>query len=127
MNEILQPPAVWTLEIDRLYRELDADLIVGEVNNGGELVGALLTGINRALPFKAVRASRGKIVRAEPVAALYERGIVHHAGTFPDLEEQMCSYSASAGKKSPDRMDALVWALTELSAANSGENKFFFA
>ncbi len=120
-------PALWAEETNRLYRELEADLIVGEVNNGGELVGAVLSGINRALPFKAVRASRGKILRAEPVAALYERGVVHHAGCFPELEEEMCSYTASAGEKSPDRMDALVWALTELSAGKEAENKFIFA
>ncbi len=118
-------PLEWARKTDAIYRELNADLVVGEVNNGGELVGALLGRVNHALPFKAVRASRGKIVRAEPVAALYERGIVHHAGSFPELEEQMCSYTAASGEKSPDRMDALVWALTELSAGGSGVEKFF--
>ena len=110
-----------------LYYTLAADLIVGEVNNGGELVNALFTGLNQTIPFKAVRASRGKIIRAEPVAALYERQLVHHAGVFPELEEEMCSFSPHKCAKSPDRMDALVWALTELSAHDHAADRFFLA
>lgn len=120
-------PEQWLRQVDALYRELAADRVVGEVNNGGELISALLTGFNRALAFKAVRASRGKLVRAEPVAALYERGVVHHVGEFPELEEQMCSYAPGRAAKSPDRMDALVWAVTELAAGENRGEKFFFA
>lgn len=120
-------PAQWAAEVSKLYHQFAADRVVAEVNNGGELVAALLNGTDRDLAFKAVRASRGKLVRAEPIAALYEKGIVHHAGNFPELEEEMCSYSPVNSGKSPDRMDALVWALTELSDGNSTARKFFFA
>ena len=91
-------------------------MIVGEVNNGGDLIASLLQKESPGVPFKGVRASRGKITRAEPVAALYEQGKVHHVGVFPQLEEEMCSYTPDA-VKSPDRIDALVWAVTELSAS----------
>ena len=108
-------PWQWCRKAVELYHALDADLIVGEVNNGGELIASLLQREAPGIPFKGVRASRGKITRAEPVATLYEKGIVHHVGIFPLLEEEMCSYTPDA-VKSPDRMDALVWAVTELSA-----------
>ena len=70
----------------------------------------------KRIPYRAVRASRGKLTRAEPIAALYERGLVHHVGNFPVLEDQMRNYCGKDTEKSPDRMDALVWALTELSS-----------
>ena len=120
-------PEQWVRAVDDLYCELAADRVVGEVNNGGELISALLTGLNSAMSFKAVRASRGKIIRAEPVAALYERDLVHHVGRFPDLEEEMCSFSPANAVKSPDRMDALVWALTELSSRERQQEKFILA
>lgn len=120
-------PEQWVRAVDDLYRELAADRVIGEVNNGGELISALLTGLNSAMSFKAVRASRGKIIRAEPVAALYERDLVHHVGRFPDLEEEMCSFSPANATKSPDRMDALVWALTELSSRERRLDKFILA
>ncbi len=99
------------------YVELRADRIIGEVNNGGDLVESLLRSANQALAYKAVHASRGKRTRAEPVAALYEQGKVHHVGFFPELEDQMCNFAPDAryaDSDSPDRVDALVWALTEL-------------
>jgi predicted phage terminase large subunit-like protein len=96
------------------YYKFGADRIVAEVNNGGDLVERLLRSIDEDVPYTPVRASRGKITRAEPISALYEQHKVFHLGSFKELEDQLCSYSA-ASKKSPDRLDALVWALTELS------------
>jgi phage terminase large subunit-like protein len=92
--------------------------VIAEVNNGGDLVESILRNIDPTVSFTAVRARRGKVLRAEPISALYERGLVHHVGNavnFNELEDQMCSYAGEIGEKSPDRLDALVWALTELS------------
>ena len=114
-------PLQWCRKAVELYKRLDADMIVGEVNNGGDLIASLLQKESPGVPFKGVRASRGKITRAEPVAALYEQGKVHHVGVFPQLEEEMCSYTPDA-VKSPDRMDALVWAVTELSASANAKS-----
>lgn len=96
----------------------DADRLVAEVNQGGDMVEATIRAMRPGVPFRAVRATRGKAVRAEPVAALYERGRVFHVGEHPQLEDQQCSFTvgfdrAKAGY-SPDRVDALVWAFTEL-------------
>lgn len=116
------PPAAWAKTAIAAYRAHRADRIVAEVNNGGEMVEATLRAIDPNVPFAAVHASRGKAARAEPVAALYEQGRVHHLGVFPRLEDQMCSFlpasrgawDAPAVASSPDRADALVWALTDL-------------
>jgi phage terminase large subunit-like protein len=101
-----------------LYRRHDADRIVAEVNNGGDMVEATLRMVDPEIPFTAVRASRGKVVRAEPVAALYEQGRVHHVGMFSVLEDQMCAFTQDFDRQaagySPDRVDALVWALSDL-------------
>ena len=114
-------PGAWIGAAVTAYHEFSADRIVAEVNNGGDLVEALLKQQPGRIPYKAVRASRGKLTRAEPVSALYEKGIVHHVGTFGRLEEQMRTYTGATGEKSPDRMDALVWALSELmSGGKSG-------
>jgi predicted phage terminase large subunit-like protein len=107
-------PDGWATRAVSAYEAHKADRIVGEVNNGGELVESVLRTVGRTVAYKAVRASRGKAVRAEPVAALYEQGRVHHVGAFPKLEDQMCGWVPGAGDRSPDRMDALVWAMTEL-------------
>jgi phage terminase large subunit-like protein len=98
------------------YRAFEADRVVAEVNYGGAMVGAVLKSIDRKVSYKDVKASRGKVVRAEPIAALYEQGKVHHVGAFPELEDQMVAMTGSGyvGRGSPDRVDALVWALTEL-------------
>jgi len=104
----------WMRTAVRLYYEYKADRIVAEVNNGGDLVERLLRTIDRDVPYTPVNASRGKLVRAEPIAALYEQGKVSHCEVFRELEDQLCSYSLGS-KKSPDRLDALVWAITELS------------
>jgi phage terminase large subunit-like protein len=96
------------------FRYWQADRIVGEVNNGGEWIETVLRSHARTIPYRAVRASRGKQARAEPVAALYEQGRVHHVGVFAKLEDQMCEWVPGCGAPSPDRLDALVWCLTEL-------------
>jgi phage terminase large subunit-like protein len=106
-------PNHWAhLTISSLH-EYKADRIVVETNNGGDLVEITLRTIDRHIPITKVHASRGKMVRAEPVAALYEQGKVLHCGRFPELEDQMCSYTGE-GDRSPDRLDALVYAITEL-------------
>ena len=101
------------LAID-LYHRYSCNLIVAEINNGGDLVERLLKSIDQTVKYRAVHASRGKMLRAEPISALYEQGKVHHLGVFPELESQMCTYTGES-KPSPDRLDALVWGLTELS------------
>ncbi len=103
------------------FYEWEADRIVAETNNGGDLVERLLRGIDPNIPYRSVRATRGKLVRAEPIAALYEQRRVHHMGAYPELETQMCTYVGQV-KPSPDRLDALVWGLTELSKSQGNVN-----
>lgn len=90
------------------------DRIVAEVNNGGDLVESVLRAVDRTVPYRKVTASRGKRVRAEPVAAMYEQGRVHHVAGLEELEAQMCTWTPDSRQGSPDRLDALVWACTEL-------------
>jgi len=104
----------WGRMAIKAFYEWEADRIVAEVNNGGDLVERLLRSIDSDIPYRSVHATRGKLVRAEPIAALYEQRRVHHVGMFPELEAQMCSYVGDI-KSSPDRLDALVWGMTELS------------
>ena len=108
-------PDQWARKAINAFYEWGADRIVAEVNNGGDLVERLLRNIDANIPYRSVRATRGKILRAEPIAALYEQRRVHHIGVFPELESQMCSYTGEANQQSPDRLDALVWGLAELS------------
>lgn len=109
-------PQQWAVASVTSYRALKADRIVGEKNNGGEMVESTIRNVDPNVSYEAVTATRGKAVRAEPIAALYEQGRVHHVGSFPKLEDQMCEWDPTMkDSKSPDRMDALVWALTELS------------
>ncbi len=103
------------------FYEWEADRIVAEVNNGGDLVERLIRNIDTNVPYRSVRATRGKILRAEPIAALYEQDRVHHIGLYPELEQQMCSYTGETNT-SPDRLDALVWGLTELSKSKGQVN-----
>jgi phage terminase large subunit-like protein len=107
-------PDGWAQATVAAYRRYHADRIVGEVNNGGDLIESTLRTVDRNIPYRSLHASRGKLARAEPVAALYEQKRVHHFGKFTQLEEQMCSYVPGQYEGSPDRMDAMVWALTEL-------------
>ncbi|MBC7141957.1 MAG: DNA-packaging protein, partial [Rhodobacteraceae bacterium] len=109
-------PADWARAAISAMERHGADRLVAEVNQGGDLVESVVRQVDPLVPFRAVRASRGKTARAEPVAALYEQGRVHHGRDLGALEDQMCRMTARGydGKGSPDRVDALVWALTEL-------------
>jgi len=109
-------PDGWGRMAVTAYKEFNADRIVGESNFGGDMVRFVVQTADKLVAYHDVKASRGKVVRAEPVSALYEQGLVSHVGDFPDLEDQMCNFTAAGfvGEGSPDRADALVWALTEL-------------
>ncbi len=110
-------PSKWAERAIALYDKHSADRIIGETNNGGDLVREVLRTASggKLFRFHAVTASRGKYARAEPISALYEQGMVHHVGTFPDLEDQMCTWTPKGpADVSPDRMDALVWAISHL-------------
>jgi phage terminase large subunit-like protein len=116
-------PLEWASRAIALYRALEADRIVVEVNQGGEMARAVLTEVDASVPVTDVRATRGKVLRAEPVAALYEQGRVKHAGNFTELEDEMAAFGADglSDGHSPDRVDALVWAITALALSNEGE------
>lgn len=117
-------PDDWAQRAIMLYQDMRAQMIVAEVNAGGELVEKILRQIAPAVLFKPLRALRGKHERALPVAALYEQGRVRHVGEMKMLEDQMCRFAnGQADGKSPDRVDALVWALLELSESARGEPK----
>lgn len=111
-------PEEWARRAVSLFKSLDADRVIAEVNNGGDLVESMIRAAAPDVPYKAVRAAKGKAHRAEPVAALYERGKVLHVGAFPELEDQMCAVTVGFDSKvsgwSPDRVDALVWGVMEL-------------
>jgi predicted phage terminase large subunit-like protein len=113
-------PDGWARRAVAAFDEFRADLVVAEVNNGGDLVEQTIRTVRRTIPYKKVHASRGKQTRAQPVAALYEQGRVSHCDVFPDLEEQLTSWTPESGT-SPDRLDALVWALTELMLGTQRE------
>lgn len=115
-------PAAWGALAVKLYKDLKADVIVAERNYGGAMVEHVIRSVDPLVPYKEVVASRAKWIRAEPVAALYEQGRVHHVGAFPQLEDEMCAFGPDglADGKSPNRLDALVWAATELML---GEDK----
>lgn len=111
-------PAQWALRAIALYRRLEADTLVAEVNQGGEMVAAVLRAVDASVPLKTVQATRGKYLRAEPIAALYAQGRVKHVNPpKEELEDEMCDFGAGglSSGGSPDRLDALVWAVTELS------------
>jgi phage terminase large subunit-like protein len=109
-------PLVWAEVAVRAYHAFAANAIVAEVNQGGDLVPTLIHQVDADVPVELVRATRGKWIRAEPVAALYGRGLVSHVGSFAELEDQMCDFGPDglSGGRSPDRMDALVWGLSFL-------------
>ncbi|WP_336487303.1 DNA-packaging protein [Methylobacterium nigriterrae] len=109
-------PQAWASAALALYRRLEADSLVVEVNQGGEMVGAVLAEIDASVPVTPVRATRGKYLRAEPVSVLYAQGRVHHVGAHPALEDEMCDFGPDglSSGASPDRLDALVWAVTHL-------------
>ncbi|QIB36312.1 DNA-packaging protein [Ancylobacter pratisalsi] len=110
-------PSRWGARAIALFHRLEADRVVVEVNQGGEMVRTILNGLDPGVPVAEVRATRGKWLRAEPVAALYEQGRVRHAGAFPQLEDELCDFGPEglSNGRSPDRLDALVWAVTALA------------
>jgi phage terminase large subunit-like protein len=111
-------PAGWSQRVAAAYRRYRANRVVAESNNGGEMVADVLRQCDANLPVRLVTATRGKYLRAEPVAAAYERGLVHHVGAFAKLEDQLCAltpdFDARSAGYSPDRADALVWAIADL-------------
>lgn len=120
-------PEEWAKKAVSLYRKWSADKIIAEKNNGGEMVSSVIRSVDRAVPVELVHASRGKIVRAEPISALYEQGRIHHIGTFDLLEDQMCMFSIdnvrNSSTGSPDRVDALVWGLTKIFDKITGRRR----
>jgi phage terminase large subunit-like protein len=106
-------PNEWGKAAVEAFRKWKADRIIAETNNGGDMVIMVLQQVDRNIPVTKVHATRGKRVRAEPISALYEQYRVHHVGAFPQLEDQMVMWTPDSSD-SPDRLDALVWALTEL-------------
>jgi phage terminase large subunit-like protein len=121
------PPEEWAKKAVFLYRKWSADKIIAEKNQGGLMVESVLKAADRSVPVKLVHASRGKVIRAEPISTLYEQGRVHHVGMFPKLEDQMCEFSVDNVRNkstgSPDRVDALVWGLTELFEKIAGRRR----
>lgn len=118
-------PERWARAVAGAARAWEADRVVAEANNGGEMVRAVLHAADIALPLRLVHASRGKTARAEPVVALYESGRVRHVGQLPELEDELCGLMAGGGYegpgRSPDRADALVWAMSELMLGRKAE------
>ena len=121
-------PQEWAQKALTSYHHFQADRIIAEVNQGGDLVEQMLRSLDQNVAYKAVRATRDKLTRAEPVAALYAQGRVFHAGKdLGNLERQLCTYTP--GNPSPDRLDALVWAVTDLllSHKNPPPKNFWMA
>jgi phage terminase large subunit-like protein len=113
-------PDEWARRAVVAYHRWSADRIIGEKNNGGDMIESVIRSVEKNIPYKAVHASRGKVIRAEPVSALYEQSKVHHVGAaMVSLEDQLCSFTSDFDRShagySPDRLDALVWAITELA------------
>ena len=123
-------PLEWGRQAISLYNARRADRIVAEANNGGDLIERTIRSISPNVAYSKVHATKGKVVRAEPISALYEQNRVHHVGPFPRLEDQLCTFTVDFDRKSmgysPDRLDALVWALTELSENMSGGSRGLF-
>ena len=120
-------PEEWSRRAVQMYRKWEADRIVAEKNNGAEMVESVIRTADRSIPVKLVHATRGKVVRAEPISALYEQHRVHHVGQFDELEDQMCLFSIdnvrNSSTGSPDRVDALVWGLTEIFDKIAGRRR----
>jgi phage terminase large subunit-like protein len=113
-------PDGWGRRAVQAFNDWSADKIIAETNNGGDMIIATIQQVDRLVPVKKVVASRGKQLRAEPISALYEQGRVHHVGMFSKLEDQMVTWTPES-RQSPDRLDALVWALTELKDGSSSQ------
>lgn len=110
------PPERWARIACQLFDKWQADTVIGEKNYGGDMVRAVIQGFDSSVPVKLVTATRGKTVRAEPVASLYQQGKVHHLEILPEMEDQLCEFSTAGyqGETSPDRADSAIWGLTEL-------------
>ena len=122
-----ESPAGWAHRAVGLFHELGGiGTIVGEANQGGDLIEHTLRAVDRGIPYKKINAKQVKRLRAEPIAALYEQGRVHHVGTFRELEDQMTGWLPDSGY-SPDRLDALVHAIAELDLANGSSADRFLA
>jgi len=118
-------PLDWGRRAIKVFDDFDCDRLIGEENNGGEMVESTLRTIRNDLPYEGVWASQGKRARAEPISSLYQRKRVHHVGCFPNLEDEMCTWEPLTGMTSPNRLDAVVWALSSLAFApvKKRENK----
>lgn len=116
-------PTEWASSAVTAYHHHRADRLIAETNNGGEMVVLTIRTVpeGKSVAYKGIHASRGKYTRAEPVSSLYEQGKVHHVGAFPQLEDELCSWTP--GDDSPNRLDALVWALTELMIKRAPDEK----
>lgn len=123
-RSLLGSPGEWAQAAVTAYHSRSADRIVAEINQGGKMVEHTVRSVDKSVAYRAVSASRGKFTRAEPVAALYEQGLVHHVGCFPELEDEMCEWIP--GEKSPNRMDALVWAITALMVDAKNKDGYGF-
>ena len=117
-------PGAWASRVVQAYRRWSADAVVAEVNNGGDMVPHTIATVDPAVRCRSVRATRGKARRAEPVVSLYEQHRVHHVGAFPQLEDQMTTWVDDTDAASPDRLDALVWGVTELALAPNAGGSF---
>ena len=116
----------WALTVVGLYHELKADKVIAEVNQGGALVTESMNNVDPSIFIKTIVAKRSKILRAEPVSLLYEEGRVHHVGTFQEMEQEMCNYTGDPKEKSPNRLDAVVYALADLSRKGGPELSISF-
>jgi phage terminase large subunit-like protein len=120
-----ETPMGWANISVSAYHELKADRIIGEANNGGDMIEAVIRSVDPNVSYRKVTATRGKTIRAEPIAALYEQGRIHHVGDLGKLEDEMCQWDpADASARSPNRMDAVVWALTDLMLSTDGNWAF---
>jgi phage terminase large subunit-like protein len=124
-----ETPGAWGARVGAAFRGFKADRVVAEINNGGDMVAEVLRQSEPNLPVRAVHATRGKFLRAEPIAAAYERGLVFHIGAFTKLEDQLCALTPDFDRRaagfSPDRADALVWALSDLLGMGRGTGGMF--
>jgi phage terminase large subunit-like protein len=116
-------PQGWAVKAAALWRRLQADALIAEVNQGGDMVKAVVHAVDPEIPVTSVHATRGKYLRANPVSQLYEQGRVRHVGQFSELEDEMCDFGLDglSSGRSPDRLDALVWAVSALTFAARGE------
>jgi len=119
ISDIMSPDTTCRIAVDAL-KLWEGDRIVAEANNGGDWIELGLRQVWKNVPYKKLHASRGKQARAEPVVSLYEQKRIHHVGVFPVMEDELCSWEPKTGMASPNRLDALVWLITELMLRDVG-------